>query len=100
MGKNFIAYDPELTRECFNSDVIVGIYYKKLLNYDELLEKDNEGFFTVRPETVEVATCVKRRGQDRARNWLIKRGFIATVLKVPLGKIGPQVHYRIIDKKL
>lgn len=99
MGKTgFIAYDPDITRDKFNGDMVAAIYYKKLLWFDEILHKDSEGFFSRSIDEISLATCIKRRQQDRVRRWLETHSFIITVLKIPEGKIAPQVHYKIVDK--
>lgn len=99
MGKGFIAYSPQVARDYFESDLVTTIYYKKLLNLDEILDKDTEGFFTRSQKEIEAFTCIKRRQQDRARSWLERHSFIVTALKIPEGKTAPQMHYKIVDKK-
>lgn len=99
MGKRgFIAYDPYLARKRFNADLVVTIYYLKLLRYDVVLKKDEEGFFTRSARQIEGATCITRRQQERARKWLEEHAFITTAVKPPYGSIGPQLHFQIIDK--
>lgn len=95
--RGFIAFDPELAKEKFNSDIIIAIYYKKLLNCEEILSKDPNGFFTVKSQTMEKLTCIKRRQQDRARKWLEHQGYILTLVKIPEDKTAPQVHFKIVD---
>lgn len=100
MGKRgFIAYDPILAREKFSADLVVAIYYQKLLRYDEILKKDTEGLFTASSRLIEKATCISSKQQDRTRTWLEKYGFIVTVLKIPDGKSSQQMHFRIVDEK-
>ncbi len=100
MGKRgFIAYDPELTRNKFNSDPIITIYYMKLLRYDQILTKDDEGLFTRSSKQIEEATCITHKQQYRVRRWLERQSFIVTTLKVPSGTTSPQVHFRIVDTK-
>lgn len=101
MGKTgFIAYDPELARVKFNSDPIAAIYYKKLQRYDEILDKDSEGFFSRSADQISRATCITRRQQERVRKWLEKANFIVCVLKIPEGKTAPQVHFRLVDENI
>lgn len=100
MGKRgFIAYDPVLARELFNADPVIAIYYQKLLRYDEILKKDKQGFFTISARQIEKATCITRRQQERARQWLERQGFITMMLKLPRDKISPQLHFRIVDRQ-
>lgn len=100
MGKNwFIPYDPSLAKEHFGSDVVTAIYYMRMLRYDQILDKDSSGFFTVRSGSIEASTCISRRQQERARKYLESNCYLSTILRVPEGKTSPQVHYRI-DKKL
>ena len=100
MGKRgFIAYDPYVARKYFDADVVTAIYYTKLLNCNEILEKDPEGFFTVTSQTLEKLTCIKRRQQDRVRKYLEMGGYILTCIKIPLDKSAPQMHFKIVDDK-
>lgn len=99
MGKRgFIAYDPILARDYFGADVVIAIYYLKLLRYDAILEKDHEGFFKRTEKQLDKATCIKRRQQERARRWLERQHFIITALKVPVGSTAPQLHFKIVDE--
>lgn len=98
MGRRgFIAYDPDLARERFNADPVIAIYYLKLLRYDRILSKGDDGFFTVSAKRVEKATCITRRQQERARKWLEGHAFIVMKLKTPEGRTSPQLHYKLID---
>lgn len=97
MGKGFIAYDPLLARKKFDADMVAAIYYTKLLRYDKILAKDNEGFFTRNARQIEEATCITSKQQDRVRERLEKKKFILTIVKIPLGKSAPQMHFKIID---
>ena len=99
MGKRgFIAYDPFLAREKFNADMVIAIYYLKLLRYDEVLTKDADGFFKRSMKQIEQDTCIKRRQQERARNWLESHNLIITKVKVPEKRNIPYIHFKIIDK--
>lgn len=99
MGKRgFIAYDPLLARDTFNADMVVTIYYMKLLRYDSILAKDSQGFFTRTVEQMEKATCIKRRKQEKARSWLERRSFIIMKMDIPEGKTSPQLHYKLVDE--
>ncbi len=99
MGKQgFIAYDPALARQKFNADPIMAIYYTKLLRYDEILDKDPNGFFTRSAKQIEQATCIGSKQQDRIREWLVSHAFIQTDVKIPEGKSAPQMHFKVIDK--
>lgn len=99
MKRGFIAYDPVLAVEKFNGDMVVTIYYLKLLRYEQILSKDDEGFFTRSIRDIEKATCIKRRQQESARKWLERQGYITSALKVPTGKTAPQLHFKIVDMK-
>jgi hypothetical protein len=98
-NKGFIAYDPELARIAFNSDILVTIYYEKLLRYDAILPKDSKGFFTRSAAQITSATCISRKQQERTRKWLESHQYIQTCLKPPENKQSPQMHFLIIDSK-
>lgn len=101
MGKRgFIAYDPILAREKFASDIVITIYYTKLLRYDEILSKDSEGFFTRSNRQIEVSTCITSKQQRRACQWLEDHSYIVVELRTPVGKASKQLHFKIIDRKL
>ncbi len=101
MGKRgFIAFDPILAQEKFNADIVIAIYYAKMLRYDQILSKDGEGFFTRSSQEIEKATCIKRRKQERARQWLVNHNYLNVTLKIPDGDVAPQLHYKIIDSNL
>lgn len=101
MGKRgFIAFDPVLAREKFNADIVIAIYYAKLLRYDQILSKDGEGFFTRSNKEIEEATCITRRQQERVRKWLMGHNYLLTTLKIPDGDSAPQLHYKIIDSSV
>lgn len=99
MGKRgFIAFDPVLAREKFNADIVIAIYYAKLLRYDQILSKDGEGFFTRSNQQIEQSTCITSKQQRRACQWLEDNEYIIVALKAPQGKTSKQLHFRIVDK--
>lgn len=68
-------------------DFIAAIYFEQMYFYDGREPKDAEGYFDKSVATIEHDTALTRRHQDRAREKLVRLGWIDVRQSFTGGKI-------------